>query len=70
MDKEMDGMRIRFSTKFMRSIISKVIRKKFGFDLTINSIEIEHSDHKIHFRADAEMDSADFIKALKTGGLL
>lgn len=56
----MDEMKLRLSTKFMKGIverfIKKVIFKKCGIrpDITLNEISIEMSDGKVHFRINAD----------------
>lgn len=69
----MDELKLKLSTRFMRGIvtkiISKVIFKKFGYqiDIQLNKIEIENIDGRIHLHADveAEMDSNEFMKIIK-----
>lgn len=69
----MDEMKLKLSTKFMRSIAAKLISKaifnKFGFKPTIqiNEIEAEMKDGKIRFRinVDGEIDERAFLKINK-----
>lgn len=73
----MDEMKIRLSTRFMRSIVSKIIKrsisKKLGYDIDIliNEIEIENIDEKIHLHidVDSEISNRDFAKFLNDVGL-
>lgn len=66
----MDQMKFKLSTKFMRTLlaklISKVIFNKFGFkpELQIKEIEVEMRDSKIYFRinVDGEIDDKVFTK--------
>ena len=69
----MDEMKLKLSTKFMRSIISKIISKaiykKVGFkpEIQLNEIDIEMIDGKIHFHinADGAIDEKVFLKISK-----
>ena len=73
----MDELKLRLSTKFMRSIVTKLISKaifnKFGYkiDIQLNKIELENVDGKIYIHADvdAEIDNNEFMKILKGTGL-
>lgn len=73
----MDELKLRLSTKFMRSIvtklISKMIFKKLGYqiDIQLNKIEIETTDGKVHLHVDVdgEMDNSEFMKLVKSIGL-
>jgi hypothetical protein len=74
---EMDELKLRLSTKWMRSIvtklISKAIFKKTGYQIGIqlNKIEVESVDGKIYLHADvdAEVDNDEFVKIIKTIGI-
>lgn len=74
----MDELKLVLSTKFMRTIITKIlakaIYKKTGYrvDIQINEIKAETYDGKVrvHIDADAEIPSEDLKDALKSGGLL
>lgn len=74
---EMDELKLKLSTKFMRGIvtklISKAIFKKYGYDVDIllNEIELKNVDGKIHLHADvdAEVKNEDFVKIIKSVGL-
>ena len=74
----MDELKLILNTKFMRSIITKIlaktIYKKTGYqvDVQINEVKAEAKDGriKVHMDVNAEMSSEDLMKALKTGGIL
>jgi hypothetical protein len=74
---EMDILKLKLSTKFMRSIvanlISKSLYKKMGYniDILLNEIEVKNEDGKIHLHidADAEVDNSEFVKILKSIGM-
>ena len=69
----MDKLTIHLNTDFMKSLvaklISKIIRKQIGCDVSIylNDISLTHSDGKIRITADigGEMKSDDFAKIVK-----
>ena len=73
----MDEMKIKLSTRFMRGIIAKIIKKaifkKSGYnvDIHINEIEAKTIDGKIqlHVDVDAEIYNSEFIKIIKSVGL-
>lgn len=73
----MDVLKLKLSTKFMKSmvanLISKTLFKKLGYDIDIllNEIEVENVDGKIfiHINADAEVDNSEFVKILKSIGM-
>ena len=73
----MDEMKIKLSTKFMRGmlakIIKKVVSKKLGYqiDIQINKIELETVDGKIHLGTDVdvEMDNDEFVKIINNIGI-
>ena len=73
----MDELKLRLSTRFMRSIVTKIIKKaifkKFGYqiDILLNELEVETIDGKVHIHAnvDAELDNAEFLKIIKNAGL-
>lgn len=66
----MDEMKLKLSSKFMRSMVAKIISKsiynKLGFKpkIQINEIEAEMKDDKIHFHinADGEVDDKVLLK--------
>lgn len=70
----MDEMRINLSAKFMKSIVTKilrkVIRKKFGYDIDIqiNDLVIVSSEGKvrIHADVDGETTNEEFAKIVKS----
>lgn len=74
----MDELKLVISTRFMRNLITKLLAKaickKTGYqmDIQIHAIEAETHDGKIrlHMDVEAEMNSEDLMKALKTAGLL
>lgn len=73
----MDVLKLKLSTKFMRSmianLISKALYKKMGYDINIllNEIEVRNENGKImlHVNADAEVDNVEFVKILKSIGM-
>ena len=73
----MDVLKLNLSTKFMKGIvtklISKAIYKKLGYkiDILLNEIQIENKDGKVylHVDADAEIESTEFVKIVKSIGL-
>jgi hypothetical protein len=76
-ETEMDVLKLKLSTKFMRnvvaSLISKALYKKLGYniDILLNEIEVKNEDGKVHLHidADAEVESGEFIKILKSIGM-
>ena len=74
----MDELRLVLSTKFMRGIITKMLRKaifkKTGYeiDIQINKIEVETYNGKInlHVDANAEVNSEDLVDIIKSNGLI
>ena len=76
-EMEMDELKLKLSTKFMRGIVTKLISmalyKKFGYqiDIEINEINMETKDGKIRIHADvdAEMDNEECLKLIKTIGI-
>ena len=73
----MDVLKLKLSTKFMRSVIanliSKALYKKMGYDIDIllNEIEVKNENGKImlHVNADADVDNVEFVKILKSIGM-
>ncbi len=73
----MDVLKLKLSTKFMRStianLISKALYKKLGYniDILLNEIEVKNENGKImlHVDVDAEVDNGEFIKILKSIGM-
>ena len=74
----MDELKMVLHTKFMRTIITKILSKaifkKTGYDVNIqiNKIEAETYDGKvsIHMDVDAELSKEDLVKILKSGDLI
>lgn len=74
----MDELKLVLSTKFMRGIITKIIKKailkKTGYeiDIQINKIVAETNDGKVSLRMDAEasVNSEDFVDIVKKSGLM
>lgn len=72
----MDEMKI--TSKFMRNVLSKIVntalRKKTGYDICIqlNDANARFADGKarIHMDIDAEVETAELIKILKSIGLV
>lgn len=73
----MDELKLKLSTRFMRGIVTKIIKKaivkKLGYqiDIQINELAIENVDGKmyIHANVDAELDNAEFLKIIKDAGM-
>lgn len=73
----MDVMKIKLSTNFMRSIVSKLIsmsiNKKFGckVDIQLNDLDIEFIDGetKVSTNVEVRMSNKEFMKIVKTAGL-
>ena len=73
----MDELKFKLSTKFMRGIVanllSKVISKKFGYDVDIQINEIvlrtEEGKVKIHVDVDGEVSNDEFKNIIKSVGL-
>ena len=69
----MDEMKLKLSTKLMRSvaskILAKVIYKKFGYkvDIHLNEIDLSIVDGEANLNANVElkMNSNEFIKLMK-----
>lgn len=74
----MDELKLVLSTKFMRGIITKIVRKavlkKTGYeiDIQINKIKAENIDGKVllHVDVDAGINSEDFVNIIKDAGLI
>lgn len=70
----MDEMRMKLSSKFMKSIVSKVIGrfiyKKFGckVNITINDLDVWSIDGNtnIKLNVEANLDSNEFNKIMKS----
>jgi hypothetical protein len=73
----MDVLKLKLSTKFMRStianLIAKALYKKLGYniDILLNEIEVKNENGKImlHVDVDAELTNGEFIKILKSIGM-
>lgn len=74
----MDELKLVLSTKFMKGLVTKIIRKailkKTGYeiDIQINKIAAEMVDGKVtlHMDADASVNSEDFVDMVKDIGLI
>lgn len=74
----MDELKMSLSTKFMRSIVTKIISKaifkKTGYNINIqlNEIKLETIDGKVclHADVDAEINNEDFISIIKNKDLI
>lgn len=70
---EMDELKMNLTTKFMRGIINKLIRKKLGYDVDVllNNVHVTSSDGKVNIRLDAEasISHAELLKLIKSIGL-
>ena len=72
----MDEMKVKLSTKFMRSIvaklISKAIQKKLGYkiDIQLNDLDVSIIDGetKILTNVELKLDSKEFVKIMKSIG--
>lgn len=73
----MDEMKVKLSTKFMRSIVSKVISraiyKKYGYrvDIQLNDLDVNVIDGetKIATNVEVKLESKEFMKIVKSLGL-
>ena len=73
----MDEMNVKLSTKIMRNMVAKLLSKtifnKTGYklDISLNEIEVRTKDGKIylHINADAESNSEELLKVVKSIGL-
>ena len=73
----MDEMKVKLSTKFMRSIVSKVISraiyKKYGYrvDIQLNDLDVNIIDGetKIATNVEVKLESKEFMKIIKSLGL-
>ena len=74
----MDELKMVLSTKFMRGIVTRIIAKaiykKTGYnvDIQLNEIKLETMDGKVclHADVDAEINNEDFMKIIKSNGLV
>lgn len=73
----MDEMKVKLSTNFMRSIVSKVISraiyKKYGYrvDIQLNDLDVNIIDGetKIATNVEVKLESKEFMKIVKSLGL-
>ena len=73
----MDEMKVKLSTNFMRSIVSKVISraiyKKYGYrvDIQLNVLDVNIIDGetKIATNVEVKLESKEFMKIVKSLGL-
>lgn len=74
----MDEMKVKLSTKFMRSIVSKIISraiyKKYGYrvDIQLNDLDVNIIDGetKIATNVEVKLESKEFMKIVKSLGLV
>ena len=70
---EMDVLHMNITTKFMRGIINRLIRKKLGYDvdLLLNNVGVTSKDGKVYIRLDGEVSisHAELLKLIKNIGL-
>jgi hypothetical protein len=74
---DMDEMKIKLSTNFMRNIvaklISKAIAKKTGYKIDLHfseiSVENKNGDIHIHANVDGKIPNDEFVKIVKDIGL-
>ena len=74
----MDELKLALHTRFMKNIVTKVLAKaiikKTGYDVNIqvNGLEIETYDGKIniHMDVNAELNSDDLVKILKSADMI
>ena len=72
----MDELKIRLNSRFMRSIVSKlitkIIYKKLGYKINIqlNDLDIRVIDGEAHIstNVEAKVDSNEFMRIMKTIG--
>lgn len=74
----MDEMKVKLSTKFMRTIVAKLIattiRKKYGYkvDIQLNDLDVSVIDGeaKLSVNVEAKLGKDEFMEIMKTiGGL-
>ncbi len=71
---KVDEMKLKLSTKFMKGllakIISKSIKKKYGYKVNIHIDEIDldmfNGDTNLHVKADIKFDGDEFKKLMNT----
>ena len=72
----MDEFKLRLSSRFMRTIISKLVSKaiykKYGCKVSINigelNVEMMDGETDIHMGLDLKVDSKEFMKLMKSIG--
>jgi hypothetical protein len=75
--KKMDELKVRLSTKFMRTIVAKLLAKfiynKYGYkvDIQLNELDISvvDGDTKISTNVEVKLESKEFVKIVKSVGL-
>ncbi len=73
----MDEMKLRLSTRFMRSLVSKLIAKaiykKFGYkvDIQLNDLDISVIDGEANINTNVEVkiNNGEFMKIMKSIGM-
>jgi predicted acetyltransferase len=73
----MDEMKVKLSTRFMRSIVSKLIAKaiykKFGYKVNVqlNELDVSVIDGEANIKTNVEVkiDNKEFMKIIKEVGL-
>lgn len=74
----MDELKLSLSTKFMKGIVTKIVKKiisnKLGYEVGVllNEISLVHADGKVrvHIDVDMEINNDDFVGIIKDTGLL
>lgn len=74
----MDELKLILSTRFMKGLVAKMIakaiKKKTGYDITIqlNEIVVGTVDGKVcvHANVDAEIETEDFVQIVKSNNLI
>ena len=74
---DVDEMKMKLSTKFMKNVLSKLISKalykKLGYkiDIRLNDINVEFIDGEtnIHADVDLKLDKEEFTKIIKSSDL-
>lgn len=70
----MDEMRMKLSTKFMKSMVSKLLKraiyKKFGYKVDIQLDDLDlwviNGDTKINLNVGIQLKSEEFMKIMKS----
>ena len=74
----MDELKLILNTKFMRGIVTKIIKKalakKIGYpvDIDLKNVSVEVRDGKVHFHIDADgaINTDDLVNIIKSNGLI